>query len=385
MSTRPFFTALKGALGLTLLNACGHLGPSDLTLFKTLQTAPTATPLQVVAVSILPPASQTLRKGKSLNLKAEVRFSNDSATRTATWSVNDSSLASVDASGQVKALKAGTVTVTAQSGALSAQVNLTIVNPVVFFGGRLVYTANQDLYLMQSSNQTPLALTSNGSTVQERLPRLAWDGSSVAFTTPTREVFTLSSSGGTPVNHNFTPNGTDPHPYYYNQGELIFQGLNAPFSTTPTVYLKMTNGTTVPASTALGQIQSFGGVDNDGIVYYEEAGQIKRVLYTNVATKVTLGPGQNPNLAKNLYPSRVVYENGGDLYTANAAGEITQLTNTPDVIESRPALSPDQSQVVFVSNREGNQDLWLINLNGTGLVNLTNTPSVDEDMPDWSV
>jgi len=81
----------------------------------------------------------------------------------------------------------------------------------------------------------------------------------------------------------------------------------------------------------------------------------------------------------------VVYEQGGDLYTANAAGEITQLTQTPDVIESRPALSPDQNQVVFVSNREGNQDLWLINLNGTGLVNLTNSPSVDEDMPDWSI
>ncbi len=385
MSKLPIYLKLHLGLCLLLLNACSHSGTSHLPVFKTLQTAPSAAPLSVVSVHILPQASQTLTKGKSLNLKAEVRFSDDSATRSATWSVNDSTLASVDASGQVKGLKAGTVTVTAQSGAFSASLTLTVVNPVVSFGGRLVYTANQDLYLLQGNNQNPVALTSNGATVQERLPRLAWDGSSVAFTTPTREVFTLSSSGGTPLNHNLTPNGTDPLPWYYNQGELIFQGLNAPFSTTPTVYLKFPNGTTVPASTALGQIQAFGGVDADGLVYYEEAGQIKRVLYTNVATKITLGPGQNPNMAKNLYPSRVVYENGGDLYSVNAAGQISQLTHTPDVVESRPALSPDQSQVVFVANREGNQDLWLINLNGTGLVNLTNTPNLDEDMPDWSI
>jgi len=293
MCKQRFLITLKFGFALLLLNACGQTVSTALPAFQTLQTLPSSDPLNVVSVLILPPASLSLRKGKSLNLKAEVRLSDNSATRSATWSVSDGNLASVDASGQVKALKAGNVTVTAQSGSFSAQVNLTIVNPVVFFGGRLVYTAQQDLYLMQSSNQTPVALTSNGATVQERLPRLAWDGSSVVFTTPTREVFTLSSSGGTPVNQNFTPNGTDPLPCYYNQGELIFQGLNAPFSTTPTVYLKLTNGTTVPASTALGQIQSFGGVDYDGIVYYEEAGQIKRVLYTNVATKVTLGPGQN--------------------------------------------------------------------------------------------
>lgn len=102
----------------------------------------------------------------------------------------------------------------------------------------------------------------------------------------------------------------------------------------------------------------------------------------------------------------------------------TQLTDTPNDDEQSPALSPDGLSIAFVINGQifimdsdgssarqitqdgynsepswspkGNTlaferyeksqitDLYTINIDGTGLQNLTNTPSISEKSPDWS-
>ena len=44
--------------------------------------------------------------------------------------------------------------------------------------------------------------------------------------------------------------------------------------------------------------------------------------------------------------------------------------------------SPDGSRIVFVSTREGNTDLYMVNIDGTGLIRLTDHPAVDGS-PSW--
>lgn len=51
-------------------------------------------------------------------------------------------------------------------------------------------------------------------------------------------------------------------------------------------------------------------------------------------------------------------------------------------MRSRPA--PDGSKIVFMSNRSGNVDLWIINADGTGLHQLTNDKAADR-FPDWGL
>jgi len=48
-----------------------------------------------------------------------------------------------------------------------------------------------------------------------------------------------------------------------------------------------------------------------------------------------------------------------------------------------PEWSPDGTQIAFASDRSGNFDIWVINADGTGLTQLTDSP-LDENYPSWS-
>jgi dipeptidyl aminopeptidase/acylaminoacyl peptidase len=56
---------------------------------------------------------------------------------------------------------------------------------------------------------------------------------------------------------------------------------------------------------------------------------------------------------------------------------------TDDDSDTAPSVSPDGNQVVFMSGRAGNWDVYLINTDGSGLVQLTNDPA-DDGLPTWS-
>ena len=94
-----------------------------------------------------------------------------------------------------------------------------------------------------------------------------------------------------------------------------------------------------------------------------------------------------------------------NIYVMNADGSgITNLTNPSATSESRPAAnatptsvptpmprgdstlprwSPDGQRIAFVSNRDGNVEIYLMNADGTGVTRLTNHGSEDS-RPSWS-
>ena len=49
-----------------------------------------------------------------------------------------------------------------------------------------------------------------------------------------------------------------------------------------------------------------------------------------------------------------------------------------------PYFSPDGKRIAFVSNRAGTNDIWVMNADGSGAVNLTPTPGVTEFTPSFS-
>lgn len=49
-----------------------------------------------------------------------------------------------------------------------------------------------------------------------------------------------------------------------------------------------------------------------------------------------------------------------------------------------PHLSPDGTRIVFQSNRSGNNQIWLMNRDGSGLLQLTDVPGQGAETPVWS-
>jgi TolB protein len=61
---------------------------------------------------------------------------------------------------------------------------------------------------------------------------------------------------------------------------------------------------------------------------------------------------------------------------------VTRLTNSP-ARDHSPAWSPDGRQIAFVSERDGNPEIYVMNADGTEVTRLTKSPAQDL-WPAWS-
>ena len=61
---------------------------------------------------------------------------------------------------------------------------------------------------------------------------------------------------------------------------------------------------------------------------------------------------------------------------------LTNITNSP-ASDRQPAWSPDGTRIAFISNREGNYELYVANADGSRIARLTDDPGNDFN-PAWS-
>ncbi|HET9257444.1 MAG TPA: Ig-like domain repeat protein [Pseudonocardiaceae bacterium] len=112
---------------------------------------------------------------------------------------------------------------------------------------------------------------------------------------------------------------------------------------------------------------------------------------TDVATGLvrTVAGTTPPPPAPSPLPPPVVHASDGkivfqsdrdgnnEIYVMNADGTgVTRLTNN-SAADTQPALSPDGTRITFTSNRDGNNEIYVMNADGTGLTRLTNDPASD--------
>jgi len=82
--------------------------------------------------------------------------------------------------------------------------------------------------------------------------------------------------------------------------------------------------------------------------------------------------------------SRIAFYDAQQLYLIDASGEnLLQLTHTTEATNTAPTWAPDSTRLAFASDRDGNQEIYAINVDGSGLTNLTNHPAADSQ-PAWS-
>ena len=72
-----------------------------------------------------------------------------------------------------------------------------------------------------------------------------------------------------------------------------------------------------------------------------------------------------------------------EIYVMNADGTSVVRLTSNTVVDDQPAWSPDGTQIVFATARDGNSEVYVMNPDGTNPVNLTNNGAGDQ-MPAWS-
>jgi WD40 repeat protein len=120
----------------------------------------------------------------------------------------------------------------------------------------------------------------------------------------------------------------------------------------------------------------------NGDIFVMNADGSNETNITNCSPRSPSGPAGPPC-------DRIVYAYDGNIYTINFDGtDQTQLTtnggpNSSQPRNERPSWSPDESQIVFYSTRDGNGEIYVMDADGDNQVNLTNEPEHDA-APIWS-
>ncbi|MBK8246728.1 MAG: PD40 domain-containing protein [Gemmatimonadetes bacterium] len=80
----------------------------------------------------------------------------------------------------------------------------------------------------------------------------------------------------------------------------------------------------------------------------------------------------------------IVFELLGDLYTMPiSGGPATRITNGPGY-DTQPRFSPDGTRLVFLSDRNGSENIWIANADGTQPRALTRTERINFVSPTWT-
>ena len=92
-------------------------------------------------------------------------------------------------------------------------------------------------------------------------------------------------------------------------------------------------------------------------------------------------PAWSPDGRKLAFVSQ--RDGNAEIYVMNADGSAQENLTRQPANDSHPNWSPDGRKLAFVSRRDGNAEIYVMNADGSGLRNVTRAPS-DERDPAWS-
>jgi Tol biopolymer transport system component/imidazolonepropionase-like amidohydrolase len=102
--------------------------------------------------------------------------------------------------------------------------------------------------------------------------------------------------------------------------------------------------------------------------------------------KITFTTDEGTWLSLDVSPDgkTIVFELMGDLYTLPIEGGPAKLISGGMAFDSQPKFSPDGQWITFISDREGSENIWIINPDGAGVKQVSKNTADDFTSPAWT-
>jgi TolB protein len=268
---------------------------------------------------------------------------------------------------------------------------------------------NYDLYKMRvgSSQQTQLTTDPNVDLEAAWYP----DGTRMAFVTDREspgfldtEIYTMNADGSNQTKLFNDPSCYDFDPAYSPDGTRLAYSRQCDGITGDSVlYVKSATGTDIGTALAGTEITPYdelptwspdgsqiaydGGdgpfaTDDQDIYVISSTGGVAHDI-TDIHPNHEIAADWNPKTNEILFYSGLDYVIDDEIYKVNSDGTgLVQLTNNTWG-DFDPAWSPSGGRIAFSATPDPSQeDIYVMNQNGNAIIQLTNDPSDDLD-PDW--
>jgi WD40 repeat protein len=271
----------------------------------------------------------------------------------------------------------------------------TPLPPLLPDSGRLVFVSsrdgNREIYTLDTNGNDLDRLTNNPA--DDFSPKWSPNGNQIVFVS-TREgnpnIFIMNADGSD-ITRLTDNSGNNIEPSWSPDGKKIVFASNRDGNYN--LYILDVKAKTIERITEAeandhypdwspnGEMIFFQSNRNSGINFYALTLQTQQVSQITLDTTSSSNhPSWSPN---GLF---IVYEK---TFSAGGVGIVIKefpnkslftLVSAYRQMNSWPAWSPDGSQIVFVSNRDGQTDIYIISKDGTAIYRLTNDPAIESEV-----
>lgn len=299
-----------------------------------------------------------------------------------TWASSDQSVAQVSLTGVVKAVGSGKATLTVSGFLQQKAVEVLVHRAVEFLAVRPTTREDVEVPLTATVRFIASALAADSSPVPEAL--LAWSvaDTAIAAFDPATHVLTGKRIGRTQLNLH----GPGPNPPRAVWAVSVIAGsvklsaarLGMALNARASLKASFADDTGAILGPASGLTWSS---DAPGVAAVSEDGTVTGSSYGRARITAS-APGGKSATADVFVEDELllVSTRGGTsrLYWLDRSNLAALRRVTPDTAGATdPAISPDGSRIAFVSTRDGNPEIYVMDADGTNLTRVTSDPQAD--------
>ncbi len=132
--------------------------------------------------------------------------------------------------------------------------------------------------------------------------------------------------------------------------------------------------------------QESGGAQEKKEDKKDEKKEEKKGLSLKSARKIEFTTDEGTWISLDVSPDgkSIAFELLGDIYTLPISGGEAKLIDGGMAFDSQPKVSPDGKWIAFLSDRDGNENVWIMRADGTDAKQLSKDPTAEFASPSWS-